>query len=76
MVCEFVEREVVPCYAGWEQAGELPRGLRKLGEPGVMGMAIPEKYGGAGQDDYRHNVILQEETRPSSRWARCARSST
>jgi acyl-CoA dehydrogenase len=26
-----------------------------------MGMAIPEKYGGAGQDDYRYNVILQEE---------------
>jgi len=26
MVREFVEREVVPCYAGWEQAGELPRG--------------------------------------------------
>ena len=46
MVREFVEREVVPCYAGWEQAGELPRGFfRKLGEPGVMGMAIPEKYG-------------------------------
>jgi alkylation response protein AidB-like acyl-CoA dehydrogenase len=31
------------------------------GELGVMGMAIPEKYGGAGQDDYRYNVILQEE---------------
>ena len=26
-----------------------------------MGMAIPEKYGGAGIDDYRYNVILQEE---------------
>jgi hypothetical protein len=25
MVREFIEREVVPGYAGWEQAGELPR---------------------------------------------------
>ena len=48
MVREFVERQVVPCYAGWEQAGELPREFfRKLGGLGVMGMAIPEKYGGA-----------------------------
>ena len=62
MVREFIEREVVPHYAGWEQAGEIPREFfGKLGELGVMGMAIPEKYGGAGQDDYRYNVILQEE---------------
>jgi acyl-CoA dehydrogenase len=62
MVREFIEREVVPCYADWEKAGELPREFfRKLGDLGVMGMAIPEKYGGAGQGDYRYNVILQEE---------------
>ena len=26
-----------------------------------MGMAIPEKFGGAGIDDFRYSVILQEE---------------
>jgi acyl-CoA dehydrogenase len=62
MVREFVEREVVPSYSQWEAAGEIPREFfGKLGALGVMGMAIPEKYGGAGQDDYRYNVILQEE---------------
>jgi acyl-CoA dehydrogenase len=62
MVREFIQREVVPCYPGWEKAGELPREFfGKLGALGVMGMAIPEEYGGAGQDDYRFNVVLQEE---------------
>ncbi len=62
MVREFIEREVVPAYPGWEQAGELPREFfRQLGSLGVMGMAIPERYGGAGAGDYRYNVILQEE---------------
>jgi alkylation response protein AidB-like acyl-CoA dehydrogenase len=26
-----------------------------------MGMAIPEKFGGSGNSDFRYNVILQEE---------------
>jgi acyl-CoA dehydrogenase len=62
VVREFVEREVVPLYAEWEQAGELPRKFfRQLGALGVMGMAVPEEYGGAGDSDYRYNVVLQKE---------------
>ena len=62
LVREFVTREVVPHYAEWEHAGEAPRSFfRALGEIGVMGMAIPEEYGGSGQRDFRYNVILQEE---------------
>ena len=62
LIREFTEREIVPRYGDWEQAGEVPRSFfRKLGEIGVMGMAIPEKYGGSGDPDYRFNVILQEE---------------
>jgi acyl-CoA dehydrogenase len=62
MVREFIEREVIPSFPAWEKAGELPRDFfAKLGGLGVMGMAIPEEHGGAGQDDYRYNVILQEE---------------
>jgi len=62
LIREFTEREIVPRYGDWEQAGEVPRSFfRKLGEIGVMAMAIPEKYGGSGDPDYRYNVILQEE---------------
>jgi acyl-CoA dehydrogenase len=62
LIRDFVEREIVPRYPEWEQAGEADRSLfRKLGEIGVMGMAIPEKFGGSGNSDFRYNVILQEE---------------
>ncbi|MEV7886704.1 acyl-CoA dehydrogenase family protein [Streptomyces sp. NPDC002817] len=62
LVREFVAREVVPRYAAWEQDGRLPRSFfEQLGSLGVLGMAIPEEYGGAGRDDYRYNVVLQEE---------------
>jgi acyl-CoA dehydrogenase len=62
VVREFVQSEVVPHYAEWEQAGQFPREVfAKLGALGAMGMAIPEAYGGAGIDDYRYYVVLQEE---------------
>jgi acyl-CoA dehydrogenase len=62
VVREFVAKEVVPYYADWEQAGRMPREVfERLGALGVLGMAIPERYGGAGVADYRYNVVLQEE---------------
>jgi acyl-CoA dehydrogenase len=62
LVREFVAREIVPHYGEWEKAGEAPRSFfRALGAIGVMGMAIPEKYGGSGEPDFRYSVVLQEE---------------
>src|SRR5215475_7038826 len=62
LIRDFVERDVVPHYGEWEKLGHIPREFfGKLGEIGVMGMAIPEKFGGSGDPDYRYNVILQEE---------------
>ena len=62
LIREFVAREIVPHYGDWEKAGEAPRSFfRALGSIGVMGMAIPEKFGGSGDPDFRYNVILQEE---------------
>jgi acyl-CoA dehydrogenase len=62
LIREFIEKEVVPAYPEWEKLGHVPREFfRKLGDIGVMGMAIPEEHGGSGNSDYRFNVILQEE---------------
>lgn len=62
LVREFVTKEVVGEYPKWEKVGQMPRDVfARLGELGVLGMAIPEEYGGAGQEDFRYNVILQEE---------------
>jgi len=59
---DFIEKEVVPAYPQWEKAGRMPRAtFAKLGETGIMGITLPEEYGGGGQDDYRYNVVLQEE---------------
>jgi acyl-CoA dehydrogenase len=59
---DFVEKEVVPHYPVWEKTGRMPRDVfKQMGALGMLGMAIPEEYGGAGVPDYRYNVVLQEE---------------
>ncbi|CAJ1494181.1 acyl-CoA dehydrogenase family protein [[Mycobacterium] kokjensenii] len=59
---DFIEKHVVPEYPGWEKAGRMPREVfEHLGSLGMLGVAIPEEYGGGGTDDYRYNVVLQEE---------------
>lgn len=45
----FVEREVLPHQAAWEEDGELPRELhRTAGRLGLIGVSFPEKAGGGG----------------------------
>ena len=62
VVRSFLQAEATPYFPEWEKTGYLPREfVRKLGDIGVMGMTIPEEFGGAGIDDYRYNVVLQEE---------------
>ena len=48
----FLDREVAPFYAAWEQAGIVPREIwRKAGRQGFLGTDVPEDYGGAGLPD-------------------------
>ncbi|MDX3308461.1 acyl-CoA dehydrogenase family protein [Streptomyces sp. NPDC054884] len=62
LVRDVVAKEVVPHYAEWEKAGRVPRSFfGRLGSLGLLGVAVPEEYGGGGQPDYRFNVVLQEE---------------
>lgn len=58
----FIDREVVPHYHEWEAGGQVPRSLyRSLGELGVIGMNLPEEFGGGGNEDYTFSVVIQEE---------------
>jgi acyl-CoA dehydrogenase len=58
----FIEREVVPEFDDWYQAGVVPREIYvKLGELGVFGIEVPEEYGGAGIESYKYTAILTEE---------------
>ncbi|MFD4459131.1 acyl-CoA dehydrogenase family protein [Nocardia sp. NPDC058480] len=62
LVRGFVEKRIAPNYADWERAGRMPREIfTEMGELGLLGIALPEEFGGAGLRDYRYNVVLQEE---------------
>ncbi len=61
-VRRFVAKEIVPHHEEWEAAGKVDKAMfREAGAHGFLGMAIPEEHGGGGVDDFRYNVIINEE---------------
>jgi acyl-CoA dehydrogenase len=62
MIRDYLTREVVPVFDEWLTEGRVPRQLfRDLAKLGVIGMGLPEKFGGGGQGDFIYNAILSEE---------------
>ncbi|GAB7005233.1 acyl-CoA dehydrogenase family protein [Nocardioides sp. AN3] len=62
MVRQFIEKEVVPDYPAWEAAGAPPRSFyRRLGELGILGIRVPEEYGGGGVGDLKYSAVISEE---------------
>jgi len=60
-VRSFVDKEIVPYIREWDRSGAFPREIfDKLRELGLMGVCIPEKYGGSGMD-YNSLAIVCEE---------------
>jgi alkylation response protein AidB-like acyl-CoA dehydrogenase len=58
----FLEEEVIPHHAAWEEAGIVPRAVwRQAGAAGLLCPAIPEQYGGGGGTRL-HSAVLIEET--------------
>jgi alkylation response protein AidB-like acyl-CoA dehydrogenase len=61
----FLQREVVGeegRYGEWERAGIVPREVySRAGAGGFLGMSVPERFGGAGAEDFRFNLIVGEE---------------
>jgi acyl-CoA dehydrogenase len=61
MVRRFVDKEIAPHHAKWEDNGVVPRDLwLKAGAAGMLCCTVPEAYGGAGAD-YLFDVIVFEE---------------
>jgi acyl-CoA dehydrogenase len=61
-VRDFLTREVVPVYPQWERAGAAPRDFyRQVGKLGMLGLQVPEEYGGGGQTTFKFNAIVTEE---------------
>ncbi|HPU12676.1 MAG TPA: acyl-CoA dehydrogenase family protein [Aeromicrobium sp.] len=58
----FMEAEVIPNHEQWERDGIVPREVwLKAGALGILGFMMPEEFGGGGANDFRYNVVLQEE---------------
>jgi acyl-CoA dehydrogenase len=62
MVERFFQDEAPPeVTAKWREAGVVPREMwLKAGAAGLLGVSVPEEYGGAG-GDYRHEVVLMRQ---------------
>ncbi len=64
---EFVSSEVLPSAGDLDRSSEFPsRALEGLAQLGMLGMAIPETYGGAGLDAVTSAVAVEELARGSA----------
>lgn len=64
LVKDFVKRHVSnEAIERWDAAGEIDRDtMRAAGEAGLIGLSVPEEFGGAGMlQDYRFRTIVMEE---------------
>ncbi len=63
-VREFAQNEVAPRAAELDRTGEFPLDLiRQCGELGLMGVTVPEEYGGAGMDSVSYCLAVEELSR-------------
>lgn len=66
MVRDFAKTEIEPFIPNME-AGEFPRHLlNKMGELGLMGMTVPEEYGGADMDFLSYILAIHELSKVSA----------
>ncbi|NOZ42985.1 MAG: acyl-CoA dehydrogenase [Alphaproteobacteria bacterium] len=61
MARTFAQNELAPHAAEWDRTGNVPTAiLRHMGELGLMGMTVPEHWGGAGTDYVSYALALME----------------
>jgi glutaryl-CoA dehydrogenase (non-decarboxylating) len=61
MVRKFVDKEIIPYIQEWDRNGEFqPSIMKRLAELQLMGVCIPEEYGGAGMDYNTLAIVCAE----------------
>ncbi len=61
---DFAEKEVRPIAEAIDREARFPHDtVRRMGELGLMGIAIPDAYGGSGGDTVAYTVALEEVAR-------------
>ena len=61
MVRDFAEKEIRPTFMEWDESQHFPKSLfNKMGELGLMGVLVPEEYGGAGLGYNEYITVISE----------------
>lgn len=61
MVRDFAEKEIRPNVMAWDEEQYFPRELfKKAGELGLMGVLVPEEYGGSGLSYFEYISVIEE----------------
>jgi len=64
MVREFAEKELAPHAAEVDAKGQFPwEAVHKMGELGLLGLNVPEAYGGVGADMVSYALAIEEIAR-------------
>ncbi|MFJ9695244.1 acyl-CoA dehydrogenase family protein [Kitasatospora sp. NPDC101183] len=67
LAASFADREIVPHAAAWDRAESVDRAIvGKLAKLGLLGLTIPEEYGGSGGDHLAYCLVLEELGRADS----------
>src|SRR5438034_7534599 len=63
-VRDFAEQDIIPQSHAFDESQEFPHGwAKKMGELGLFGVYVPEKYGGAGLDAICYAITIEELSR-------------
>ncbi|HXM06750.1 MAG TPA: acyl-CoA dehydrogenase family protein, partial [Candidatus Acidoferrum sp.] len=64
LAAEIAQREIAPHVAQWDRDHTFPRELyTKLTDAGIMGIIVPEAYGGVGADYVSYALAIEELAR-------------
>lgn len=58
---DFARQRIMPYVMEWDEAQEFPlQVFKEMGELGLMGVLVPEQYGGAGLSYFEYVAIISE----------------
>jgi alkylation response protein AidB-like acyl-CoA dehydrogenase len=58
---DFARQHIKPYLMEWDESQEFPVHIfKKLGELGMMGVLVPEEYGGAGLSYFEYKTVIEE----------------
>ncbi|MFN7131173.1 MAG: acyl-CoA dehydrogenase [Myxococcales bacterium] len=61
---DFAARELIPNARKWDEEHHFPaEAVKQLGELGLLSVAVPEQWGGAGLDNVSYAVAIEEISR-------------